>query len=143
MNSNPLQTIASYTDAIQAYIVKGKLESEGIHASIAQEHHIWANWMISNAIGGVKIQVPTSEVKVSKQILNELDAGNFEIKEEQKLKCPKCRSIDISTNKLSWRVALLSFFAVQIPLPYNRNARKCNSCKFKWNIKSQPLKDHL
>ena len=129
-----LQTIASFTDALQAHIVKGKLESEGVHATVAHEHHVWANWMISNAIGGVKIQVPKAEVKIAKDILSDLESGKFEIESEDAIKCPRCQSKDVVENKASWRLALLGLFLLHIPIPYRRNTVTCNGCGNKWKV---------
>lgn len=135
MSNDSLKTITNYIDAIQAHIVKGKLNSEGIHASIAHEHHIWENWMISNAIGGVKIQVPESQVENAKKILADIDTGKFEIEDKSRLECPVCKSNNIVENKNSWRFAFIGLFALHIPIPYHRNKVKCNNCDYKWKLK--------
>ncbi|MDH5216151.1 MAG: DUF2007 domain-containing protein [Gammaproteobacteria bacterium] len=129
-----LKTVASFTDALQAHIAKGKLESEGIHATLAHEHHVWANWMISNAIGGVKIQVPQAEEEKAKGILSDLEAGRFQIESDECYECPKCNSKDIIENKNSWRLAFLGLFFLHIPIPYRRNRVTCNSCRNKWKM---------
>jgi len=51
-----LSTICWFADPIKAHIVKGRLEAEGIYVYLANEHHIWAKWTISNALGGVECQ---------------------------------------------------------------------------------------
>ena len=63
MDEEHLVTVGSYTDPIQAHIAGGRLESEGIPVVIADEHLIWGNWMLSNALGGVKLQVPFSRAE--------------------------------------------------------------------------------
>ena len=50
-------TIASFTSPLEAHMARGRLEAEGIPAFIAHENHIWAEWFLSNALGGVKVQV--------------------------------------------------------------------------------------
>ena len=72
MTEDQLVTVGSYIDPIQAHIASGRLESEGIPVVVADEHYIWANWMLSNALGGVKVQVPSSYAEKSRQILSDL-----------------------------------------------------------------------
>ncbi len=106
-----LKTIAQYTDPIQAYIAKGRLEASNIPVTIADEYYISANWMISNAIGGVKLQVPDEFTVQAIQVIRRLDAGDYEATdlvyteevpekpEEQPVDdaCPYCQSKDIHT----------------------------------------------
>ncbi|KAA0446357.1 MAG: DUF2007 domain-containing protein [Candidatus Thioglobus sp.] len=55
-----LTTVARFSFAHEAYIARAKLESEGIPATLADEHTINMQWLYSNALGGVKVQVPSS-----------------------------------------------------------------------------------
>lgn len=48
-----LVTIERCTDPIQAHTLLGRLEAEGIRAFVAHEHHVWANWFMSDALQGV------------------------------------------------------------------------------------------
>ena len=67
-----LITITSYSEPIEAYIVKGRLEAEGIPAFIANEHHISLAWYLSHALGGVKIQVHMKDKNKAEEILSSL-----------------------------------------------------------------------
>ncbi len=62
-------TIARYSLAIEAHIARAKLESEGIPAFVADEHTITADWLYSNAMGGVRLQVPDAFVEQARTIL--------------------------------------------------------------------------
>jgi hypothetical protein len=53
-----LTTIASFREAHTAHIARARLEAEGIPAFVADEHLSSVQWFYSDAIGGVKIQVP-------------------------------------------------------------------------------------
>ena len=48
---------------MEAHIFRLRLEAEGIFAVVAHEHHVWANWPYAMALGGVKVQVPPSELE--------------------------------------------------------------------------------
>ncbi|MCX4030098.1 DUF2007 domain-containing protein [Endozoicomonas sp. SM1973] len=133
MNKNKqLVTVGSYTDAIQAHLARGKLEAEGIFATVAHEHHIWADWMLSNALGGVKVQVHADQVEQAKQIVANLASGQYAIEDEYKIHCPKCNSVQVEEQRTRWKIAFLGLFIFHIPLPYRRGKLKCLDCDHHW-----------
>lgn len=137
MRNRQLVTVASYTDAIQAHLARGKLEAEGMHAEVAHEHHIWADWMLSNALGGVKVQVWADQVDRAKKILADLDSGKFEIEDEYKIHCPKCNSTELDEQRTRWKIAFLGLFILHIPLPYRRGQLTCQHCGHSWLLKDE------
>ena len=64
-----LVTITSFTDTLEANIVKGRLEAESIPAFLADENYINANLFMSNALGGVKLKVPTEYEQQARDII--------------------------------------------------------------------------
>ena len=82
-------TIASYEFPADVYIVKAKLESEGIEVFLKDENTINSDPLISSAIGGVKLQVRTFDKENALKIYNEIrdyavdDYGNLIV-------CPNC-----------------------------------------------------
>jgi hypothetical protein len=52
-----LVTIARFDLAGQAHIAKNALEAVGIKSVLADEQTIAMDWLLSNAIGGIKVQV--------------------------------------------------------------------------------------
>jgi hypothetical protein len=134
MTQDPLVTVGSYIDPIQAHIASGRLESEGIPVVVADEHYIWANWMLSNALGGVKVQVPASYAEQSRQILSDLAHGEYALEEENPQLCPRCSSEDIEPQRTSWKLAFLGLFVLHLPLPYRRNRMKCRHCGYSWTL---------
>ena len=104
-------TIATFSLPIEAHIARAKLESEGIPAAIADEHTINMQWLYSNAIGGVKIQVPESFEEKAKGVLSR-DYSESLIAEmgEDKYHCPQCGSEDVK--KQSYACPLASCMPV-------------------------------
>jgi len=137
MDEEHLVTVGSYTDPIQAHIAGGRLESEGIPVVVADEHLIWGNWMLSNALGGVKLQVPSSRAEQARQILIEMDHGEYALQEENPPRCPRCHSTDIAPQRISWKLAFLGLFVLHIPLPYRRDRMTCKACGHNWSVKGQ------
>ena len=131
MHEHKLVTIASYTDAIEANLVKGRLESEGIPVFLLNDHQIWANWMLSNALGGVKLQVTSPHVTKAKAIVADHQQGKFDIQvNDITNQCPRCDSAEFREVKTSWRIAFLGLFMLNIPIPYARGKWKCKSCGY-------------
>jgi hypothetical protein len=73
-------TILTFTYPQEAYIVKAKLESEGIKSFIKDELTAQVNNLYSNAIGGVKVQVQEIDLDRAFKILKKL--GYFEEPEQ-------------------------------------------------------------
>ena len=73
-----LITIATFTNPLEAHIVRGRLQAEGIETYVAHEHHIWANWFLSTALGGVKLQVRPEDAQQAGEILRQEQAGDFD-----------------------------------------------------------------
>ncbi len=84
-------TIAAFEYAADVQIVKGKLESEGIAVFLRDENTLNSDPMISNAIGGVKLQVYAKDKGRALEIYNEIRAyavdnlGN-------PIRCPNCKA---------------------------------------------------
>ena len=53
-----LTTVARYSLPYEAHLARARLESEGIPAFVADEHTINMQWLYSDALGGVRLQVP-------------------------------------------------------------------------------------
>ena len=134
-----LITITSYSEPLEAHIVKGRLEAEGIPTYIANEHHISAAWYLSNALGGVKIQVHKQDQIKAKNIINLLRDGEYEeeLKKETNVAesniCPNCGSVNYSS-KFSLPLLLLVWLSLGIAVifPIHRNKHTCVECGCKW-----------
>lgn len=137
---NELITINSYSEPLEAHIVKGRLEAEGIPTYIAHEHHISVAWYLSNALGGVKIQVHKQDYKKAINILKSLRNGEFEeeLKKETKVSesniCPNCGSANC-LSKFSLPLLFLVWFSIGLAVivfPIHRNKHTCVECGCKW-----------
>ena len=80
-----LVTVATFENATQAQVARNALEAEGIRAALGDEMTVDLFWNLSNAIGGVKVQVLEENADRAVEILErELgpDEGG-EVDEEQ------------------------------------------------------------
>src|SRR5438128_460302 len=66
-----LVTIAQCNLPVEAYAIRLRLESAGIAVVLADEFTVTMDWLLSNAIGGIKVQVPEEDVRRANRILAE------------------------------------------------------------------------
>lgn len=64
-------TVAVFPLPQNAYIIQSRLEAEGIQVFLKDELTVQTDNFLSNAIGGVKLQVSESNVEAATQILKE------------------------------------------------------------------------
>jgi len=109
-------TVSTYTTAIDAYIAKGRLEAEGIPVYIADEHYISAQWTISQALGGVRLQVPTLLESEALKIITEIEQGSYQVSlpkkpiESESTHCPNCNSGNTYQVNWVWKLSFVLMF---------------------------------
>jgi len=129
MNNSTLINIASYSFPHEAHIAKANLEAEGIPAYIADEHTISMQWLYSNALGGVKVQVPSQYEKKVKYILAQDFSDLLDEKfGKDEFACPKCGSTDIEPYTKGKKPALVVFLLLGFPLYFYKHGIKCRAC---------------
>ena len=113
-------TIAVFQYSSEAQIIKGKLESEGITVFLADEYTVDTDPMVSNAIGGVKLQVYTEQTEVAKGIVRAIDP-NLLI---EPVLCSNCKS-----SNFSLKINIKNLFLKLIPVngKFEYNCTDCNT----------------
>ncbi|WP_420401136.1 DUF2007 domain-containing protein [Flagellimonas sp.] len=116
-------TLGSFEFPADVQIIKGKLEAEGIQVFLRDENTINSDPLISSAIGGVKLQVYTTDMERAKRIFDEVrnyatDMGG------KPIVCPNCKAerSEIYYSRSSIFYKLFPFFE---PKKY-----RCTSCNF-------------
>ena len=127
-----LVTIATYTDAIEAHIARGRLDAEGIPVFVADEHLVWADWLYSNALGGVKLRVARADAERALAVLQALRNGAYALPEPAAPCCPACGADDAVADRRTARIALVSLFSIAVPLPFTRGGLRCIRCGHRW-----------
>lgn len=135
--ANGFAVVAGYRDVLDARLAMSKLESEGIECSLANEYLIGVVWRLSNAVGGLQVQVPLADLDRARAIL-ETDASRdlggvldetpaFPYSET----CPQCGSEDLRVIRWSRYAAALATLT-GIPIPFWHTRVKCQSCGNRW-----------
>ena len=131
-----LVTLASYRDVIEANVVRSRLESEGIPCFLADEHLVQMNWLYSDAIGGVKLQVVESDVEEAMRILRgNPELAGFGLGGSDGLKvedCLACGSEDVVMDKMPRRLLFLSWLLLGVPILFLKRRWRCEACGHRW-----------
>ena len=131
---SPLVVIETFTDTSLAYIAKAQIETAGIPAVMKDDGVVSMDWMLSNAVGGVKLLVPTSRAK---EAYNLLHNDSELIQEESKQlsqaieKCPACGSTEYTNSKFKTRIRALSML-LALPFTFGKNTYICKRCQHNW-----------
>ncbi len=124
-----LLTVAHFDFPYQAQIARAQLEAEGIHAWVADEFTISMQWLYSNALGGVRLQVEPQQLQRAQEILAQDRSQDVEEQEGcEPLICPCCGSEHTRYQPVGRRLAFLMFLGLDFPLFPVRNAVHCQDC---------------
>ncbi len=142
-------TIATFNEATEAHILKGRLEAEGILCFLGDEHIIGAQPFYSAAVGGVKLRVTEQDVKEAKAILARIQGGESQfdydtielappMQEHAEVQtCPRCGSDHVAEEKYNKTVFSLTYLFLGFPLPFLSRKYTCYNCGNTWKDKSR------
>ena len=126
-------TVASFSKVEEAHMLRLRLEAGGIPAYIQDENMVQMDWMYSNAIGGVRVQIVEEDAEHAKEILQE---PPFDSEPAGMEVCPNCTSTKTAPDELPRRLAFLSMLVVGFPFMFSRTRWRCASCNQVWNHKN-------
>lgn len=81
MSYNDLVTLRDNLEPTEARILKARLEADGIPAWLHGEQHVQADWTVSIALGGVRLQVRNRDVKPARNVLAAIERGDYQLSE--------------------------------------------------------------
>ncbi len=66
-----MRTLATFTHADQAHLLRMRLEGSGIPAHVRDENMVSLDWLASLAVGGVKVDVAEEDYEAALAVLAE------------------------------------------------------------------------
>ncbi len=138
-----LVTIAKFSSLGEAKLAQGKLVSAAISAFVCDENMHAMNWHMGMALGGIRLQVPDSQLVRALEVLDDfepeepgalgLESDDDEM--EEVACCPECESLEIRevANANPRQITLWSG-AIPTPEPAAQLTRrwKCLMCGYEW-----------
>ena len=64
-----MTTVATFSKPEEAHLFRMRLEAAGIPAFVQDEHIVQMDWLYSNAIGGVRVQIADEDVPAAREFL--------------------------------------------------------------------------
>ncbi len=137
---NNLVTIRTFTYAHEAVIVKARLEAEGVQGYLKDEFTVSIDPFLSNAVGGVKLQVVEDDVDEALAILTKVDYTADEHPVESvdltandnragTPTCPSCGSSETAVQRrpAGWAFGI-SVLLLGFPIPFLSKSYHCFNC---------------
>jgi hypothetical protein len=134
-------TVATFSKPEDAHLLRLRLGAGGVDAYVQDENMVQMNWLYSNAIGGVRVQIAETDLEAAREIAAAPPVGKgdaAEVSEEELAVCPGCSSTNTAPDERPRRLAFLSMifsmvtFGVAFPFAFLRRRWKCADCGHTW-----------
>lgn len=120
-----------FTNYIDANIMMGRLEEEGINCWLKDENTVTIDPILTNAVGGIKLMVADSQAERAFELLRQ-----FRSEQKSFLKCRRCGSSNVelvtTPRKASnWIGAIIGFVLMNLALSGDK-VYHCFDCGFEF-----------
>jgi len=143
-NENDLATVGSYWNATEAWLTRNRLADEGIDAFVIDDLTVSTNWLYANAIGGVKVQVPRSQLPLAREVLARGNSDAFahaptrpsetdNDAEAARAVCPECGSHEVYRKRFAIRAIFAFWLILGFPVPIWTSEMRCFNCGAQFN----------
>lgn len=129
-----LATVQQYRELAEAQVAKGVLDSAGIRCYLRDENALRMQWVWSNLLGGVRLQVDEGDRAAAEALLTQPIPEQIRIDGEtpyDQPRCPRCGSLDIHYEAIHERAGLASIILF-VPVPIPKRAWGCKDCGAQW-----------
>lgn len=129
-------TLARFSSHPEYYVIQSRLESEGIEVFLGDDYSVSINPFISNATGGIKLNVRASQAEEALAVLKDFNENKQEQEDENEImvqnrifiktfnECPKCESENVFYEKHSFFKSIFTNFI--------KREHYCADCKHYW-----------
>jgi hypothetical protein len=127
-------TVAAFDHPAAAHLARLRVEAEGIDCVLLDENLVATDWLVSNAVGGIKLQVPAPDAARARAMIAPQHVTAEVPAAGRSVECPRCGSASVWPAPLRPAAVLLSVLLLGTPLPFLLIARKarCDGCGLEW-----------
>ena len=122
-----MTTVATFSKPEEAHLLRMRLETAGISAFIQDENLVQMDWLFSNAIGGVRVQVADGDAEAVREFLAADEPAPSQDAED--VVCPACGSHRTAPDEWPRRAFFLSLLVFGVPLFFGRRRWRCAACR--------------
>lgn len=132
-----LITFRTFDNAINAHIIKTRLESEEIECYLFDENISTLNPLYNLTIGGIKLKIKSTDLEQAEEIVKESESPELLDEDNKKIECPKCKSTEFYSGFKSMKgikgilSAIISLSLMVFPL-YYKTVYKCKTCGYEF-----------
>lgn len=133
-----MKTVAAFNHVHEAHLVRCRLEAEGLSAFISDENLVSLNWMYSQAVGGVKVQVADEDYERALRILradHNMHTTKIHANEIDEECCPSCGSSATTHPYSPW--SLIPSFILAVPVFFRKKYQECTKCGARWPVRKK------
>ncbi len=127
-------TVATFDNPLYAKMFCSHLEEAGIRACVNDAEVVGMNWLFSNAIGGIKVQILEEDLERVRSLLKEHDEIPGRYIFLPKPSCPACRSTRLQKAALGKWMLALSLLFLGFPLLFRTPRFHCLDCGAIWKV---------
>lgn len=129
-------TIKVFSYDHETYLYEPSFKAAGIDYHMENQKTVAIDPLVSNAIGGIRLQVKPEDVERARALVAEIEANNstsdlgdvIEVKGQKFEKtldeCPKCESDEVYLYKQSFIESLIK--------PFQKRESYCKDCQNRW-----------
>ena len=146
-----LSVLRAFTHVLDAHVARSALDTAGIPTHLADDNIVAANWLFSNAVGGVKLQVPSDRWQEARDLLEgPVDTEPFvpdstaaTDEDASPGVCTRCGSNRFEPITLGRRWAALSWLLLGVPLVPVHRVVRCRQCgaPLEAHVKKRPAQE--
>lgn len=134
---NKIIVYKTFSNPIEANIVKGRLEDNGINCYLGDEHTLTLNPLYTQALGGIKLHILEEDLEKAESLLSEDVQLPVEDIPESTRTCPSCHSTNVgfggaTKKRFGLLTMAVSLLLMIYPFKVNKawHCYKCG-CEFK------------
>jgi hypothetical protein len=135
-DTSELVVVSAFSQPHEAHLARSVLSAASLEACVADDNTVAADWLMSNAIGGVKVLVRADDLTIAREVLDttalapddEAPGQVSDAEDSREDVCPHCGSRALSAITHGLRLAAFTWMVVGIPLFPVWRRRRCGDC---------------